>query len=260
MNLIKPLTTIDCETTGLDTQKDAIFSFAAIKEHPDGQIQTYATLVKPWKPIPREVELLTGTNNADVANAPLFADVAPIIRDFLSGSDLCGFNILGFDALILWEEFWRVGIDLDLAGVAIVDASVIYKRKEERTLTAAVKFYCGREHIGVHGAPADAQATRDVLQAQLVRYGDISELTTSALAQLCATDRDGGVRMDLAGTLVRDKDGVPRYTHKKVRGVAVEEDMGYAGWMLRSDFSEQTKRVIRAVLQEIETKGQRSLL
>ena len=41
-----------------------------------------------------------------------------------------------------------------------------------------------------------------------------------------------------------------RYTHKKVRGVALADDPGYAEWMLRGGFSENTKQ---AIIRELES-------
>ncbi len=255
LKLTRNLNTLDCESNGLDVQKDRIITLAIVQTRPDGAVVCDDWMFNPGVPILNSD--IHGITDEMVKDCPKFdADHARKILNVLAGGDIAGFNVLGFDVQILWEEFWRVGVDWDLSGVSIVDAGTIFKLKEERTLTAAVKFYCGNDHAGAHGAMADAKATLEVLQAQVARYGDISELPVTALAQLCATDRDGGVRLDLAGTLVRGRDGVVRYTHKKVRGVAVSEDAGYAGWMLRSDFSEQTKRVIRSVLAEIEAKGQ----
>ena len=41
---------------------------------------------------------------------------------------------------------------------------------EQRTLTAAYKFYCGRNLEDAHTAEADTRATYEVLMAQLDRY------------------------------------------------------------------------------------------
>ena len=41
---------------------------------------------------------------------------------------------------------------------------------EQRTLSAAYKFYCNKELTGAHGAEADVTATYEVLKAQLEKY------------------------------------------------------------------------------------------
>ena len=41
---------------------------------------------------------------------------------------------------------------------------------EKRNLHAAYRFYCHKELIGAHNAMVDAQATLDVLEAQIAHY------------------------------------------------------------------------------------------
>jgi DNA polymerase-3 subunit epsilon len=45
--------------------------------------------------------------------------------------------------------------------------------KEERTLGAALKFYCGQSLENAHSAEADTMATYEILKAQLERYPDL---------------------------------------------------------------------------------------
>lgn len=282
MKLTKPLTIIDCETTGLDTGADAIFSFAAKTLNPDGISTSYSTLIKPWKPIPPEIEVLTGTTNKMLENERSFGEVAREIHRVLCLGDLAGFGILNFDLSILWEELYRCGIEWDLSNTKVIDAGRIFHNKEPRDLTAALKFYCGLEHEGAHGAMADVEATESVFKAQtegakvwsairggtmngtsiFTDYADIAAMDVAALSDYCAVDKDGSRKLDLAGTIVIDKAGVARYTHKKVRGVAVEDDTGYANWLLRNNFPIQTHRVLAKLLEEIferrESQGQQS--
>jgi DNA polymerase-3 subunit epsilon len=44
---------------------------------------------------------------------------------------------------------------------------------EQRTLTAALKFYCDKNLEDAHSAMADTQATFDVLMAQVDRYENL---------------------------------------------------------------------------------------
>ena len=66
-----------------------------------------------------------------------------------------------------------------------VDVQTIFHKKEERTLSAALKFYCGKSLENAHSAEADTMATYEILKAQLERYSDLendmktlSEFTT----------------------------------------------------------------------------------
>jgi DNA polymerase-3 subunit epsilon len=178
------------------------------------------------------------------------------IRKTLSGADLCGYNLLKFDVPILWEEFFRARFEWSLDGVKIVDASEIFRKKEPRTLTAAVKKFCGHEHAGAHDAMADVEATWEVLRGQIATYPDLAPQDlpnpVAALAEFSSMEEYEGrpaKRLDLAGYIIEDADGVARYTLKKVRGVAVADDPGFGEWMLRSSFPANTCKVVRKLLE-----------
>lgn len=246
IKLTKPLAVIDIESTGVDTQKDRIITFANLLIKPDAVIDDYEITVNPGIEIPAEATEVHGITNEMVADKKPFSHYAQQIVNDLKDCDLCGFNLLNFDVPLLWEEFYRCGIEWDLAKTSIVDAGNIFKIKEPRDLSAAVKFYCGREHTGAHGAKADVWATRAVLMGQLDRYTDLPG-TIGELAKFSHMDN----RVDLAGVIVRNSKGEYCYTHKRVRGVKVKDDPGYANWLLRSDFSAQTKQVVQRILDEL---------
>jgi len=61
-------------------------------------------------------------------------------------------------------------VDFDLKNRRIIDVQNIFHKMEPRTLRAAYKFYCYKEHVGAHSAEADTIATLEVLKAQLDKY------------------------------------------------------------------------------------------
>lgn len=258
----KPVCCLDLETTGTDVALDRIIQIAYKIFH--GEIQaTRSQLVNPGFPIPKAVQELTGITDEMVKDAPRFEQLAKLIHEEIHGCDLVGFNLLNFDVPLLWEEFHRANINWDLTKTAIVDAGNIFKKKERRTLEAAVEKYCGRKHENAHDAMADVLATADVLDGQLFAYDDLGAMSFAQLAEFSCMDeldKQPVKRIDLAGILVRTADGIARYTHKKVRGVAVKDDLGYAGWMLRQNFSANTKLAIERVLNEIRNAGQQDFL
>lgn len=247
---------LDVESTGPDPVLNRILTIALTKLSANaaparihylfnggGQIMTPETIA------------IHGITQEVAAAHPAFSSAyAHDMLAFIHGCDMGGFNLMNFDVQILWEEFYRVGITWDLAGINFVDVFGIFRKKEPRDLEAAVKFYCGREHVGAHEAACDVQATTDVLHAQLARYPDLGAMTIEQLAEYSTLDRDGNRKLDLAGVVVRGKDGVARYTHKRVRGVAVEEDPGYAHWIISHDFPQETKMVLRGLLAEVARK------
>ena len=86
------------------------------------------------------------------------------------GCDFAGFNSNKFDFPLLVEEFLRAGVEFDVENRRFVDAQRIFHMMEQRTLTAAYKFYCNKELINAHSAEADTIATLEVLKAQIERY------------------------------------------------------------------------------------------
>jgi DNA polymerase-3 subunit epsilon len=121
----------------------------------------------------------------------------------------------------------------------------LFKRREERTLSAAVQFYCGRDHESAHDASGDVLATWDVWRAQLAKYG----LANADRETLERESNYEEKRVDLAGKIVIGKDGRPTYNIGKVKGTAVVDDTGFACWMLDRDFSANTKIHLRKILE-----------
>lgn len=248
ITLTRPLCCVDLECTGLDIAKDRIMEFAVLKLLPDGTEKRWAKRINPGCPIPPEVAELTGISDADVKGLPPFAEYAQLIYKGLKGCDLMGYNIINYDLPMLYEHFWRCGIGWDLTGIRVIDAGIIFKKREERTLSAAVKFYCNREHDGAHGAAADVEATRDVLFGQLERYNDLQP-DVDALAEY--SKYDGPQRIDLAGKFVREGDGPVLFGFGKHRGEPVANNLGFIHWMMDKDFSQNTLMVARKILESL---------
>lgn len=238
---MKPIICFDLEATGPDPAMDRIVQFAA-RRLPDGYSVDW--LINPGRPIPVEVSEIHGITDADVADLPGFEQRAKSIHSFFQGCDLLGFNLSNFDVPLLWEEFHRAGIEWDLSDTRILDAGTLFKRREERTLSAAVQFYCGRAMEDAHNAMADVDATIDVWHAQMQRY----ELSGADREKLETESNYEEKRVDLAGKIIIGKDGRPTYNIGKVKGTAVEDDPGFGHWMLARDFSQNTKMHLTKIL------------
>lgn len=251
--LERPLVFIDIEGTGPDPAKDRIVSLSTIVIGPNNDTTAYAGgtwMFNPGIKMSDEVIAIHGISNATAELETPFAESALAFSERLSGVDFAGFNLLNYDVPILWEEFHRAGITWDLAGVRIIDVGNIFKKKEERTLSAAVKFYFGREHTGAHSSSGDAMATAEVMAAQLSRYPELSEMSIEELSEYSQF----GKRFDLAGKIIVDAEGFPVYNIGKSKGVRVKDDQSFGWWMLGKDFSEQTKIVLREYLETIRTE------
>lgn len=246
----RPLCVFDIEGTGTNPASDRIVTLAIQKI--DGRVtSTFGYECNPGVQMSDEVIAIHGITNEAVAAWAPFKRWAQEIFMVIKGCDLLGFNLFNYDIPLLWEELNRCGIEWPLDGVRVIDAGNVFKKKEERSLPAAVQFYLNHEHEGAHDAHADVSATLDVLNAQLDRYPDLRAMSLDDLATFSRFDE----RIDLAGKIVKGADGRPTYTIGKVRGIAVEDDPGFAYWMLGKDFSANTKMVLRKILNEFEGSG-----
>ena len=173
LNLKNPIIFFDLETTGLDVCKDRIVQIAYIKVNPNGTEEEKNFLINPERPIPAETTAIHGISDADVADKPTFKELASVLVKDFKGSDIAGFNSNRFDIPLLAEEFLRAGADIDLSRCKKIDVQTIFHKKEQRTLTAAYKLYCGKDLDNAHNALADTRATYEVLKGQLDKYPDL---------------------------------------------------------------------------------------
>lgn len=134
----------DLETTGTNINSDRIVEICYLKVYPNGNEESKTLRINPEMPIPAESSAVHGIYDADVADCPTFKEVAKSIANDIEGCDLAGFNSNRFDIPVLAEEFLRAGVDIDMSKRKFVDVQVIFHKMEQRTLTAAYKFYCGR--------------------------------------------------------------------------------------------------------------------
>lgn len=236
--LDKTLAVFDLETTGPDPAKDRIVSIAVTFLLKEGiRIDKYA-LVDPGIPIPKDASDVHGITDEMVAGKPMFKAIASSLHEQMTGCDLAGFNIKGFDIALLAEEFNRVGLDWPQKSSRIFDAMGIFCNMERRRLQDAVKFYCGREIEDAHNAQADVLSTIDVLEAQIERYS----LDTPEAIALHSRGKWEGEELvlvdyyDPAGKLYVDADGDVCYAFGKANGTKVKHDRGFGDWMLKQEF------------------------
>ncbi len=100
---------IDCETTGLDPQRDRIISLAVVladlmKDSQD--VKFMEITVDPGVPIPGDATRIHGIRDADVRELDDFGTVAEQLTDFISNRPLVGFNV-SFDKQFLNTELKR---------------------------------------------------------------------------------------------------------------------------------------------------------
>ena len=247
LNLKNPLVFFDLETTGTNINTDRIVEICYLKVYPNGNEESKTMRINPEMHIPEASSAIHGIFDEDVADCPTFKEVAKDIAKDLEGADIAGFNSNRFDVPVLVEEFLRAGIDIDLTRRKFVDVQVIYHKLEQRTLSAAYKFYCGKNLEDAHTAEADTRATYEVLKAQLGHYPDVLENDINFLSEYSSYSKN----VDFAGRIVYDEKGVEVFNFGKYKGMPVSEvlqrDPGYYGWILNGDFTLNTKNVLTKI-------------
>lgn len=246
LKLSKPICFFDLETTGIDITKDRIVEISILKVYPNGNKESKTWLVNPTIPIPKAASDVHGITDERVAGEPTFKELAKQIHNMIKDSDLAGYNSDRFDIPLLAEEMLRAELDFDLGNRVSVDVQTIFHKMEQRTLSAAYKFYCGKDLIDAHTASADTNATYEILKAQLDRYDNL-ENNIKKLSEFTYRKQIA----DFAGFIGYNDKGKEIFTFGKHKGKRVEdifdEEPGYFGWLLSADFPLYTKKILTAI-------------
>ena len=246
LKLSKPICFFDLETTGIDITKDRIVEISILKVYPNGNKESKTWLVNPTIPIPKAASDVHGITDERVAGEPTFKELAKQIHNMIKDSDLAGYNSDRFDIPLLAEEMLRAEVDFDLGNRVSVDVQTIFHKMEQRTLSAAYKFYCGKDLIDAHTASADTNATYEILKAQLDRYDNL-ENNIKKLSEFTYRKQIA----DFAGFIGYNDKGEEIFTFGKHKGKRVEnifdEEPGYFGWLLGADFPLYTKKILTAI-------------
>jgi len=254
LNLTRPIIFFDLETTGVNASYDRIVEISCVKVYPDGRETTWTRRINPEMHIPETASAVHHITDEDVKDAPRFAEIAETLMQSFENCDIAGFNSNKFDIPLLMAEFSRAGMNFSLSGRNLIDVQTIYHRLEQRTLSAAYRFYCGKDLEGAHSALADTMATYEVLKAQLDRYPETEEFGND-MTKLARFSIQGN-NIDLAGRFSRNPQGEAIFNFGKYRGQKVAEvlrrEPSYYNWMMQGDFAKDTKDVLTAIYVKVK--------
>jgi len=256
LKLKRPLAIFDLETTGLNITQDRIVEIAIIKVNPDGSEEQFHSLINPEMKIPDEVSQIHHIFDKDIQDKPTFKQIAKKVTDFIGDADLVGFNSNKFDIPVLSEELLKVNSDFDVSNREFIDVQNIFHKMEQRTLSAAYKFYCEKEIENAHSALDDTKATWEVMKAQVDRYSNL-ENNVSFLSEFSKAGNN--TLVDFAGRLALNKNKEVVYNFGKNKGKTVKEisisEPGYYGWMMQADFPLYTKRCLKKEMERIKSEN-----
>jgi len=252
LSLKRPIAVLDLETTGTEVELDRIVEIGVVKLTRDGRREVFHKRVNPGIKIPTEATSVHGISDKHVVSKPKFRAIAKSLLKFLGNCDLTGFNIESFDLPLLRKEFQRIEVSFPVEGRHVVDVKTIFHLKEPRNLTAAVKFYCERDHGGAHSAVVDAHACLDVLEGQLNKYTDLP----NKVEELSKFSQGARKQSFLdSGKWFRSRNGKPIFAKgNKHRGQALsevaDEEPDYLEWMLSlSDLPDDTRKIVQKAVR-----------
>ena len=252
LQLTRPLAIIDLETTGVNLGTDRIVEIAIVKIMPDEKKLIKRKLINPEIPISQVSVDIHGITNEMVKDAPTFRQVANELKQFLDHCDLAGYNSNRFDIPMLVEEFLRIGMEFEGKGRRLLDVQKIFHMMEQRTLSAAYRFYCNKELEGAHGAEVDASATWEVLVAQVVKYPQLGTNLETILKYIGEEQV-----VDFARRFVLEN-GVEVFNFGKYKGRSVAEvlkaEPQYYDWMMKGDFPLHTKQKLTEIFNRAMLK------
>ncbi len=241
------LIVLDLETTGTNVNEDRIVQIAVMHIKNNVEIViAKSTIINPTIPIPEQATKIHGITDEMVKDAPKFSQIAKALLELIKDHDVLGYNSITFDVPMLLAEFERCGLEWDTTKINLLDACNIYKIKEARTLSDAVRFYCDRDHDQAHDALIDARATFEVFRSQQEKYADISQMNASEIALF---SNFGRKIVDLAGKFAYNEQNQIVFNFGKHKGILANRNKPYLEWMLtKGDFTADTKRIAKQIL------------
>lgn len=238
---------LDIESTGTDPLNDRIIEISILKIGTDGNQDIRTRRFKPEIPISESAIAVHGITDKELQHEPAFKSVAQALMNYIFGCDIAYFGGNKFDVKILYYELYRAGIEWQYQACRLIDVGNIYKIKEERSLTAAVKYYLGRENVGAHGAEADTKATFEVLISQLQKYEDLPD----TVEELSLFSNFGKPVLDLSGKFsYNDSNDIilnfgPKFGEKAL------DNIDFVEWMLyRANFPPDTRVICTNLIAE----------
>lgn len=249
LELDKPLLIFDLDTTGSAISADKIVRILYQKAWANGKVKKDEILLNPEIKISPEATLIHGIKNEDLKEKSTFRKRAQEIWDLFNNCYYAGFNIMNYDLPLLKREFIRVGMDFEYETKQIIDAKKIFNYMVPRTLISAYKYYCNKELKQSVEQIDRSEIITDILAKQLQMYKDAS--TWDFIRKIHDSEKD--FRPDNSIKLYWHSGelyfALSKYKNKKVKDIA-ETDPEFIAWVLDAEIPEETKDIIRAVINK----------
>lgn len=168
---------VDCETTGLDPDMDAIIEVGAVRFTLAEPLATLSQLINPERPIPESSTAIHKIVDSMVEKAPTIATYLPTLLAFLEKGIIVGHGIQ-FDLTLIANAASRCGLECNLLKRRSIDTLRLARLYGESPNNSLVTL---REHFGIpaeiaHRALEDAQVNMQVFKRLSERFKTTEEL------------------------------------------------------------------------------------
>ncbi len=176
-----PFTVLDLETTGLTPGVDRVIEVAVLRIDPGSEPKlVYDTLVNPRRSV--AATEIHGITDADVADAPAFADIAGDLVDALAGSVVTAYNVY-FDIRFLTREMEQAGLRHTPPHLCLMYFRPLLGLGSRCSLDDACDAH-GINHDRAHVAALDSQVSGRLLTLYLKLLDDRGVATFDELREL----------------------------------------------------------------------------
>lgn len=177
--MTKQIVAFDLETTGVDTQKDAIVQIGLVKFDSETfkEIDSRSWYILPDNGAKMNIGAIEKTGLTDefiASNGLKINDIWDEAVTFIGGCDILTFNGNHFDVPMLYNELSRNGLSFTFTGRKFYDARKIELARHKTSLMDTYHRYYNEDFENAHDALADVRATIKVFEAQ--QKADMSDI------------------------------------------------------------------------------------
>ncbi len=238
--LEEDMVVLDTETTGLSFRDCELIEIAAARISGKQVVDRFRTFVNPSKPIPNEIQQLTGIRAVDVAGAPSAIDAVAQLADFVAGSPVLAHNAT-FDRTFVEKvpggkdvsDVWIDTLSLSRMALPLL--------RSHRLSDMAAAFGCDSV---THRAMDDVDALCGMWPIMLMGLCDLPAGLLDVLSGM-HEEVDWPFRPILS--YLATEQGQVQFSLKAVR----HELIANAGWHTRSDAAEAEGPLVAPTAEEV---------
>lgn len=162
---------LDCETTGLDVEKDRIIEVAVTRFTMDQILDSYETLVNPERDVPESSIAIHHITPDMLQGKPTIAQVLPNLLSFIGNDIIVGHGV-AFDIELLRQAAKRLSLPCSLDKNPFIDTlrlARLYGDSPENSLETLRRHFNIQEE-GAHRAMSDVIVNIDVFKHLVTKF------------------------------------------------------------------------------------------